>query len=99
MLDEYNDATLHDMIEYRKFIRTIESIGFKIIVKDLRYKYNNWVIDIPVGKQCWGLTYRLHSSLVNKSPDDITHSFIPIGDLRKLENYFTLPVKQILRGL
>jgi hypothetical protein len=45
------------MIEAEEFIKIIESIGFKEVTKNIRYKYNNWKIGIMSDsfKKCVGV--------------------------------------------
>lgn len=86
------------MTEYRKFIRTIENIGFKIVVKDLLYKYNNWRISITAGKECWELTYRDGKPRFGLDPlkeVEVTHKFIPIHDHKILMEYFKSELRDI----
>ena len=78
----------------KDFIEKIEKIGFKEIIKDLRYKYDHWRIDIT-GESCWHLTY----SDCNPDPlnrVEVTHGFIPFYDRAILKKYFTTELREII---
>lgn len=85
------------MIEAEEFIKIIESIGFKEVTKNMRYKYNNWKIGImsdSFKKMCWSLTYS------DGNPDplkriDVSHAFIPIQEHKILQKYFKSELREV----
>jgi len=93
------------MIEAEEFIKIIESIGFKEVTKNIRYKYNNWKIDITsritgglpekiTSDNCWHITY------TDGNPDplkrvEVTHTFIPIQEHKILQKYFKSELREV----
>jgi hypothetical protein len=80
-----------------EFIKIIESIGFKEVTKNTRYKYKNWKIGIMCDsfkKICWSLTYS------DGNPDplnkvEVTHTFIPINEYKILQKYFKSELREV----
>ena len=86
-----------------EFIKLIENIGFKPIVKNLRYYYNHWRIDVVVVETIshdsrlskdpiWHLTYKDGRNPVNKV--EVSHNFIKIED-SLIKNYFKKELRDI----
>ena len=88
-----------------EFIKLIENIGFKPIVKNLRYYYNHWRIDVVVVETIshdsrlskdpiWHLTYK------DGNPDplnkvEVIHNFIKIEDHSLIKKYFKKELRDI----
>lgn len=75
----------------KDFIEKIEKIGFEEI-RNRRYKYGLWRIDINEG--CWHLTYS------DGNPDplkrvEVVHGFIPFDDKDILKKHFASELREI----
>jgi len=81
----------------KDFIEKIEKIGFKEVIKNIRYKYGHWTIDINWLLDNfidWQLTYSDLNPDITKRVET-THLSIHFDDSIILKKYF----KQELREL